>query len=171
MKVSGKIDLKPENRNHKSEIFHTSSSDETIALGRKIGEGLGPRDVVGLIGELGTGKTTFTQGLVQGLGVRGYVKSPSFTLVNEYEGRLPVYHLDLYRLGDVNEIYELGIEEYLYGGGVTIIEWAEKAYSLLPAEYILIKFFYTGEKTRRIEVIKMSNDKTQISNQIQDSSA
>ena len=154
MKVSGKIDLKPENRNHKSEIFHTSSSDETMDLGRKIGEGLGPRDVVGLIGELGTGKTTFTQGLVQGLGVRGYVKSPSFTLVNEYEGRLPVYHLDLYRLGDVNEIYELGIEEYLYGDGITIIEWAEKAYALLPAEYILIKFFYTGENTRKIEIIK-----------------
>ena len=152
MKVSGKIDLKPENRNHKSEIFHTSSSDETMELGRKIGEGLGPGDVVGLIGELGTGKTTFTQGLVQGLGVQGYVKSPSFTLVNEYKGRLPVYHLDLYRLGDINEIRELGIEEYFYSDGVTIVEWAEKAIPLLPASYLLIRFFYTGEKTRKIEV-------------------
>lgn len=138
--------------NPKSEIFHTSSPEETVELGRKIGEGLKAGDVVALVGELGAGKTLFTQGLVQGLGVKGYVKSPSFTIVNKYEGRLPVYHLDLYRLGDVNEIYELGIEEYLYGDGVTIIEWAEKAYSLLPEKYILIKFFYTGEKTRKIEI-------------------
>ena len=65
---------------------------------------------------------------------------------------LPVYHIDLYRLGDVNEIHELGIDEYLYGDGVTIIEWAEKAYPILPEEYILINFFYTGEKTRKIEI-------------------
>lgn len=134
------------------QIFHTSSPEETVELGRKIGKELKAGDVVALIGELGAGKTLFTQGLVQGLGVAGYVKSPSFTIVNKYEGSLPVYHLDLYRLGDVNEIYELGIEEYLYGDGVCIIEWAEKAYSLLPQKYLLIKFFYTGEKSRKIEV-------------------
>lgn len=149
------MDLKSETRNPKSEIFYTSSPEETMELGKKMGEGLKTGDVVALVGELGAGKTLFTQGLVQGLGVTSYVKSPSFTLVNKYEGRLPVYHLDLYRLGDVNEIYELGIEEYLYGDGVCIIEWAEKAYSLLPQEYILIKFFYTGEKTRKIEIIKI----------------
>ena len=148
------MDLKSEIRNPKSEIFYTSSPEETIELGRKIGEGLKTGDVFALVGELGAGKTLFTQGLVRGLGVKGYVKSPSFTIVNKYEGSLPVYHLDLYRLGDVNEIYELGIEEYLYGGGVTIIEWAEKAYALLPSECILIKFFYTGENTRKIEIIK-----------------
>lgn len=134
------------------QIFHTSSPEETVELGRKIGKELKAGDVVALIGELGAGKTLFTQGLVQGLGVAGYIKSPSFTIVNKYEGSLPVYHLDLYRLGDVNEIYELGIEEYLYGDGVCIIEWAEKAYSLLPQKYLLIKFFYTGEKSRKIEV-------------------
>lgn len=149
------MDLKSEIRNPKSEIFYTSSPEETVELGRKIGKELKTGDVAALIGELGAGKTLFTQGLVQGLGVKGYVKSPSFTIVNKYEGSLPVYHLDLYRLGDVNEIYELGIEEYLYGDGVCIIEWAEKAYSLLPQEYILIKFFYTGEKTRKIEIIKI----------------
>ncbi|MBI1810845.1 MAG: tRNA (adenosine(37)-N6)-threonylcarbamoyltransferase complex ATPase subunit type 1 TsaE [Deltaproteobacteria bacterium] len=136
-------------------LFYTSSPEKTMELGKKIGEGLQAGDVVALIGELGAGKTLFTQGLVQGLGVKGYVKSPSFTIVNRYEGRLPVYHLDLYRLGDVNEIYELGIEEYLYGDGVTIIEWAEKAYSLLPEKYILIKFFYRGEKTRKIEIKRL----------------
>ena len=150
--LRSRTDVKSKIQNPKSKIFHTSSPDETIELGRKIGEGLKAGDVVALVGELGTGKTLFTQGLVQGLVVKGYVKSPSFTIVNKYEGRLPVYHLDLYRLGDVNEIYELGIEEYLYGDGVCIIEWAEKAYSLLPEKYILIKFFYTGEKTRKIEI-------------------
>ena len=150
MKVKGK--KKSEIRNPKSETFHTSSPEETLELGRKIGEELKVGDVVALTGELGTGKTLFTQGLVQGLGVKGYVKSPSFTIVNKYEGSLPVYHLDLYRLGDVNEIYELGIEEYLYGDGVCIIEWAEKAYSFLPHGYLLIKFFYTGERTRKIEI-------------------
>lgn len=134
------------------EIFQTSSPEETMELGKKMGEGLKAGDVVALVGDLGAGKTTFMQGLAQGLGVVGYVKSPSFTLVNKYEGRFPVYHLDLYRLGDVNEIHELGIEEYLYGDGVCIIEWAEKAYSLLPEKHIMIKFFYTGDKTRKIEV-------------------
>lgn len=123
-----------------------------MELGKKVGEGLQAGDVVALIGELGAGKTTFMQGLAQGLGVVGYVKSPSFTLVHKYEGRVPVYHLDLYRLGDVNEIYELGIEEYIYGDGVCVIEWAEKAYSLLPEKHTLIKFLYTGEKTRKIEI-------------------
>ncbi|MBI5048443.1 MAG: tRNA (adenosine(37)-N6)-threonylcarbamoyltransferase complex ATPase subunit type 1 TsaE [Deltaproteobacteria bacterium] len=135
-----------------NQVFYTSSPEETMELGRKIGEGLKAGDVVALVGELGTGKTLFTQGLVQGLEIKGYVKSPSFTIVNKYEGRLSVYHLDLYRLGDVNEIYELGIEEYLYGDGVCIIEWAEKAYPLLPEKYILIKFFYTGENSRKIEI-------------------
>lgn len=123
-----------------------------MELGKKIGEQLKAGDVIALVGELGTGKTLFTQGLVQGLVVKGYVKSPSFTIVNKYDGKFPVYHLDLYRLGDVNEIYELGIEEYMYGDSVCIIEWAEKAYSFLPEKYILIKFFYTGEKTRKIEI-------------------
>ncbi|MBI3399100.1 MAG: tRNA (adenosine(37)-N6)-threonylcarbamoyltransferase complex ATPase subunit type 1 TsaE [Deltaproteobacteria bacterium] len=151
MKASGKIDK----IDSKFKIFYTSSPDETVGLGRKIGEGLKAGDVVALVGELGTGKTLFTQGLVQGLGVKGYVKSPSFTIVNKYDGRFPVYHLDLYRLGDVNELYELGIEEYLYGDGVCIVEWAEKAYSLLPEKHRMIKFFYTGERTRKIEIKRL----------------
>lgn len=138
--------------NKRAEIFYTSSPEETLELGRRVGEGLKAGAVVALTGELGTGKTSFTQGIAEGLGVTSYVKSPSFTIVNEYRGVLPVYHIDLYRLGDVNEIYELGIEEYIYGDGVCVIEWAEKAYPILPEEYILIKFFYTGEKTRKINV-------------------
>lgn len=145
MKASGQIDLK-------SEIFYTSSHEETVELGRQIGKGLKAGAVIALTGELGAGKTSFTQGIAEGLGVTSYVKSPSFTIVNEYKGTLPVYHIDLYRLGDVNEIYELGIDEYLYRDGVTIIEWAEKAYPILSEEYILIKFFYTGEKTRKINI-------------------
>ncbi len=145
MKAGGKIDLK-------SEIFYTSSHEETVELGRQIGKGLKAGAVIALIGELGAGKTSFTQGIAEGLGVTSYVKSPSFTIVNEYKGRLPVYHIDLYRLGDINEIRELGIEEYFYSDGVTIVEWAEKAIPLLPASYLFIRFFYTGEKTRKIEI-------------------
>src|SRR3972149_3020968 len=150
--LRSRTDVKSKIQNPKSKIFYTLPPDETRELGRKIGEGLKAGDVVALVGELGTGKTLFTQGIVQGLEVKGYVKSPSFTIVNKYEGSLPIYHLDLYRLGNVNEIYELGIEEYLYGDGVCIIEWAEKAYSFLPHGYLLIKFFYTGERTRKIEI-------------------
>lgn len=140
-------------------IFNTSSPEETVELGRQIGKELKTGDVVALIGELGAGKTSFTQGIAEGLDVTSYVKSPSFTIVNEYKGRLPVYHIDLYRLGNINEIHELGIEEYFYGDGVTIIEWAEKAYPLLPARYLLVKFFYTGENSRKIEVTFIGSTK------------
>lgn len=140
-------------------IFNTSSPEETVELGRQIGKELKAGAVAALIGELGAGKTSFTQGIAEGLDVTSYVKSPSFTIVNEYKGRLPVYHIDLYRLGNINEIHEFGIEEYFYGDGVTIIEWAEKAYPLLPARYLLVKFFYTGENSRKIEVTFIGSTK------------
>ncbi len=132
----------------------TKSPTETKALGKKIGKKLSGGEVIALIGELGVGKTCLTQGLALGLGVnpREYVTSPSFTLINEYQGRLPLYHIDLFRLKDRGEVEELGYEEYFYGKGVTVIEWAEKAESLLPEEYLSIKLISLSENQRQISL-------------------
>jgi len=137
-------------------VFTTSSAEETKELGRRIAKELKPGDVVALVGELGTGKTTFIQGLAEGLGILEGVRSPSFIILNIHRGRLNLYHLDLYRVDNINELYEIGIEEFIYGDGVTVVEWAERAYSILPEEYLLINLFYTGENTRKIEVKRVS---------------
>ncbi|MBI5598942.1 MAG: tRNA (adenosine(37)-N6)-threonylcarbamoyltransferase complex ATPase subunit type 1 TsaE [Deltaproteobacteria bacterium] len=143
------------------EVFTTNSPEETEELGKRFASGLGKGSVVALTGELGAGKTQFTRGIAAGLGVKGYhVKSPSFTIVRVYgDGRLPLYHIDLYRLKGASEINGLGLEEYIYGDGVSVIEWAEKAGGpsgtaggLLPEDAITIRFFYEGETKRRIEV-------------------
>ncbi|MBI5411766.1 tRNA (adenosine(37)-N6)-threonylcarbamoyltransferase complex ATPase subunit type 1 TsaE [Candidatus Peregrinibacteria bacterium] len=110
--------------------FTTHSGEETLQLGERLGKLLKPGDVVLLFGELGAGKTKLTQGIAQGLGLqRGeYVRSPSFTLVNEYRGHCPIYHIDLYRIESYAEIENLGLEETFFGDGVTLVEWAEKLY-------------------------------------------
>ena len=136
----------------KNEIFYTNSQEETRELGKKIAVALNAGDIVALVGDLGSGKTTFVQGLAEGLGISNQVKSPSFTIVNEYKGKFPLYHNDLYRLDSLDDIPHTGIEDVIYGGGVVVIEWAERALPLLPPEYTLIRFYYTGENTRRIEV-------------------
>lgn len=135
-------------------MIETESVEETIELGRKIGKLVQAGDVIALIGKLGSGKTTLTQGLARGLEVkkRDYVTSPSFTLIKEYKGRLPVYHIDLYRIDNPREVYDLGYEEYLYGEGVTIIEWAKKIRRLLPKEVLFINLEIIDEKKRRIEL-------------------
>ncbi len=132
----------------------TKSPAETKALGEKIGRRLQGGEVIALIGELGAGKTCLTQGFALGLGIssREYVNSPSFTLVNEYRGRIPLYHFDLFRLKDAGEVEELGYEEYFYGDGVTIIEWAGKAESLLPEEYLRVELTSPGGDQRLIKL-------------------
>nr|WP_320415660.1 tRNA (adenosine(37)-N6)-threonylcarbamoyltransferase complex ATPase subunit type 1 TsaE [Candidatus Contubernalis alkalaceticus] len=125
-----------------------ASTQETREVGKKLGMLLATGDIVALFGDLGTGKTVFTQGLAQGLGVHNYVTSPTFVLINEYPGRLPLYHFDVYRLEDPEEILELGYEEYFYGEGVSVIEWAEKIVDYLPHEYLGI----TLEKTEPLEL-------------------
>ncbi len=114
----------------------------TQDLGRRLGEVLGAGDVVVLSGELGAGKTTLAQGVACGLGVKGMVTSPTFTLIQEHTGRLPFYHLDVYRLEEADAALELGLEEYFYGQGVTVIEWGERLASLLPAEYLVVSLEY-----------------------------
>lgn len=110
--------------------FETHSPNDTLTLGEKIGQHLETGDVVFLFGDLGAGKTTLTQGIARGLGVpkEEYVRSPSFTLVNEYRGKVPVFHIDLYRIDSSLELEDLGLEEILSGQGVCIVEWAEKLF-------------------------------------------
>ncbi len=117
----------------------TESPEETISLGERIATSLRKGDVVSLIGELGSGKTTLIQGICKGLGVKGYVTSPTFVLVNIYQGRVPVYHLDLFRLRGLQELEGIGYEDYLYGEGIALIEWGEKMRELLPPTYIEIQ--------------------------------
>ena len=115
------------------------SPEETFAIGKKIGEQAQPGQVYTLIGDLGVGKTVFTQGVAAGLGITEPVNSPTFTIVQVYEeGRLPFYHFDVYRIGDVEEMYEVGYEEYVYGAGLTMIEWANLIEEILPEKHISI---------------------------------
>lgn len=135
-------------------ILKTRSHTETKALGERLGKKLQGGEVIALIGELGAGKTCLVQGLALGLGInpREYVTSPSFTLINEYQGRKPLYHIDLFRLKNREQMEELGYEEYFYGEGVTIIEWADKAEDLLPEEYLRIEMIPLDGNRRRIRL-------------------
>ena len=108
------------------------SPDETAALGRQLAETLSSGDVIALYGPLGSGKTCFAQGVGRGLGVTEPITSPTFTLIQEYPGRMPLYHLDLYRLETHRELRELGLEEYFYGAGVCLVEWADHGAAFLP---------------------------------------
>jgi tRNA threonylcarbamoyladenosine biosynthesis protein TsaE len=132
--------------------FISHSAAQTQRAGSALAQLLQPGDIIWLEGELGAGKTTFTKGIAQGLGVTGYVNSPTFTLVNEYQGRLPVYHLDCYRLESGREALDFGIEEYLYGEGVTIIEWPERIREILPPEYLRVQLRYVTDTKRSLRL-------------------
>lgn len=136
-------------------VKFTNNEEETRKIGRAMGKNLQPGDIICLIGELGSGKTTITQGIAQGLGVSGSVSSASFKLINEYKGRIPVYHFDLFRLNKLSEIEELGYGEYFYNQGVTIIEWAEKMEPLLPEERIEIELKIISENSREIKITNL----------------
>lgn len=126
------------------------SPGETQRLGTFIGKLALPGDNIFLSGNLGAGKTCLTQGIARGLGITDYVLSPSFVLVRELHGRLPLYHVDLYRLDRLDEISELGLDDYFYGKGVSVIEWAEKGLPLLPTDYLLIELEYISDNERRL---------------------
>ena len=131
----------------------TNSAQETIGLGERLGRHLKAGDVLGLIGELGSGKTTMVKGIASGLGVkdREGVCSPSFVLIKEYTGKVPLFHLDLYRLDKMKEIEYLGVEEYLFNDGVCVMEWAEKMRMLLP-DYLQVDLAIRGEDKREIRL-------------------
>lgn len=130
-----------------SKTYETYAPEETLALGEKLGEKAQPGQIYTLVGDLGVGKTVFTQGVARGLGIKGPVSSPTFTIVQEYdEGRIPFYHFDVYRIGDVEEMDEIGYEDYFYGEGVCLIEWANLIDEILPPEAIRITIEKNPEK-------------------------
>ena len=137
-------------------IIETRSAEETFEVGRKIGEEPNAGQVFTLIGDLGVGKTVFTQGLAKGLGIEEPISSPTFTIVQVYEdGRLPFYHFDVYRIGDVEEMEEIGYEDYFYGEGVTLIEWSNLIEEILPkqrTEIVIEKDLSNGFDYRKITV-------------------
>ena len=137
-------------------IIETRSPEETFELGKKIGEAAKPGQVYTLNGDLGVGKTVFTQGVAAGLGITEPVSSPTFTIVQVYEeGRLPFYHFDVYRIGDIEEMEEIGYDDYFFGEGSCLIEWAELIRDILPEKRIEItieKDLTQGFDYRRITV-------------------
>ena len=127
--------------------IETFSAEETHALGKKLGSEAKPGDVLTLVGDLGVGKTVFTQGFADGLGITEPISSPTFTIVQVYqEGRLPFYHFDVYRIGDIEEMDEIGYEDCFYGKGVTMIEWANLIEEILPETYREVKIEKDLEK-------------------------
>lgn len=133
--------------------FIVDSVQQTMSLGKKIGELVNSQDIICLVGDLGTGKTHITKGIAEGLGVKDHITSPTFTIVNEYEGRLKLYHFDVYRVNDPDEVYAIGFDEYIFSEGVSIIEWANYIEELIPEEYLKItieKLPHLGENYREI---------------------
>ncbi|MDD5495801.1 MAG: tRNA (adenosine(37)-N6)-threonylcarbamoyltransferase complex ATPase subunit type 1 TsaE [Candidatus Omnitrophica bacterium] len=133
----------------------SKSVEETIGIGAKLAAKLKRGDVVALVGELGSGKTVLTKGIAKGLGVKDvrYVNSPTFVIIKEYKGRIPLYHFDLYRLDHASALDSLSYEEYFYGDGVTVVEWADKIRKLLPKRYIEVKLSVAGENRRKIDIV------------------
>jgi tRNA threonylcarbamoyladenosine biosynthesis protein TsaE len=142
--------------------FISHGAAQTQRLGTRLGELLAPGDVILLEGGLGAGKTVLAQGIAQGLGIDDPVTSPTFTLIHEYSGRLPLYHVDLYRLAGDADAAGIGLEEYVYGDGVTVIEWPDRAANLLPSDHLSVslrpiaetkrslRFIPTGERYRQL---------------------
>ncbi len=142
------------------EVHITRSAAETQALGAQLVQTLKRGSLVAFIGDLGAGKTCMIQGMCQALGVQDYVTSPTFILINEYGGYLgaepiAVYHFDLYRLGGADELEELGAEEYFYGAGICLVEWAERAGGFLPSERVEVALEYLGDDERKVVVRRL----------------
>jgi tRNA threonylcarbamoyladenosine biosynthesis protein TsaE len=136
----------------------SESPEETQRFGEELGKLAQPGGLFLLVGGLGAGKTCFTQGIAWGLGIAGYATSPTFVVINQYQGRLPLYHIDLYRLDSVEEIAELGLDDYLYGSGVCVVEWAEKAMEVFPIEHLLVQISFLSDTGRDI-VLNPSGDR------------
>ncbi len=141
-------------RGNTGKRYTTRSPEETTALGQRLAQELRPGDVVGLVGKLGAGKTCFVKGVAVGLGVNGYVKSPSYTVINVYEGgRLPLYHIDLYRVSSPEEYDTIGLEEYIYSDGISVIEWVDNVVGLDRDCTVIVALEYAeAEGVRKIEI-------------------
>jgi tRNA threonylcarbamoyladenosine biosynthesis protein TsaE len=130
----------------------THSPEETQEFGKRCGELTQPGDVFLLTGDLGAGKTCLTQGIAFGLGIKEYALSPTFMIMRQMRGRLSLYHIDLYRLDRLEETQDLGLDDYFYGDGISVVEWAEKASGLMPPEHLLIEIEYISENQRRLRL-------------------
>ena len=131
-------------------LLHIASEKETERIGEAIGRAAEPSTVVALIGDLGTGKTTLTKSIARGLGVTETVTSPTFNIIREYKsGRIPLYHFDVYRIGDPDEMFELGYEEYFYGDGICVVEWADIIEELLPEDAVIIRIERGADEEER----------------------
>lgn len=138
--------------------FYSHSSQETIDFAKKLSKFLKKGDVVGLFGNLGSGKTTFIKGLAQGLGLKNRINSPSFVILKiyrrkDYQSKISLYHLDLYRLKTLKELEDIGYEDFIYNSGICVIEWADKAKKLLPNDYLKIKIYIKGQNYRLLQLI------------------
>ncbi|MBP8988347.1 MAG: tRNA (adenosine(37)-N6)-threonylcarbamoyltransferase complex ATPase subunit type 1 TsaE [Spirochaetes bacterium] len=132
--------------------YITNSQEETFDVGYELGKKAKKGDIFGLIGDLGTGKTILAKGIAKGLGINEEITSPTFTLLEVYEAAIPLYHFDLYRISDDSELENLFFEEYWYGDGVSVIEWAERAMKRLPNDIFIIRLEYTGKNRRKITI-------------------
>lgn len=138
-------------------MLESNSREETQKIAYEFAKGLKPGDVVCLKGDLGAGKTVFVSGFVKAFGYHGYTSSPTFTLINEYMGEIPIYHFDVYRIDDADEMLAIGLDEYLYGEGICLIEWADKILELLPEcryEVTILRDSAHGDDYRAIEIVK-----------------
>ena len=130
----------------------TGSPEETQEFGRRLGELAEPGDVFLMTGDLGSGKTCLTQGIARGLGVKENALSPTFVIMREMHGRLALYHIDLYRLDRLEETEDLGLDDYFYGEGVSVVEWAEKALALMPPDRMMVRIDYLSNAERRMRL-------------------
>ena len=137
--------------------FTTSSAEETITLGEKIGKLLKKGDIIAMQGTLAAGKTTITKGIAKALGITDTITSPTFCLISEYQGRMPLYHMDVYRLDGTEDFINLGTDDMLYGDGVSIIEWSEKIMDELPSNTIVLKITPQDDGSRLIEIVNWQN--------------
>ncbi|MBO4218866.1 MAG: tRNA (adenosine(37)-N6)-threonylcarbamoyltransferase complex ATPase subunit type 1 TsaE [Erysipelotrichaceae bacterium] len=148
----------------KEVILHTHSADETRQLAGQLAAFLYPGALLTLSGQLGAGKTTFTQGLARGLGITRNVTSPTFTILKIYQGRLPLYHIDAYRLEGLDQ--DLGFEEYIAGDGVCVIEWSHFIQDILPEECINIEFSINDDDSRRLQIRAYGEENERIVEQL-----
>lgn len=137
--------------------FTTSSAEETITLGEKIGRLLKKGDIIAMQGTLAAGKTTITKGIAKALGITDTITSPTFCLISEYQGKMPLYHMDVYRLDGTEDFINLGTDDMLYGDGVSIIEWSEKIMDQLPSNTIVLKITPHDDGKRLIEIDNWKN--------------
>ena len=143
-------------------VIETNSAKETFDAGYRLAQSVQPGQIYCLNGDLGVGKTAFVQGLAKGLGIDEPITSPTFTIVNEYSGRLPLYHFDVYRIADSDEMYEIGYEEYVYGDGVSVIEWPQLIDDILPEkryDVTISKDYSRHDNYRKIEIQKTEAEK------------